>query len=152
MGLTSIKLSLYHGYMDPKKQDLSPELKEVYERVMNTQAKPTTGGAPAPAPTVPQAAPTPSPSMPTPPAPAPAAPTPEAAPPTPTPTTQTIEPTTPAPSTFAFSGNKMTSPQGTAAKDTAGKKKIPPFVIPIGVVVLVIAWAALWAKIFGLFG
>lgn len=27
----------YHYYMDPKKQDLTPELKQIYDRVMNTQ-------------------------------------------------------------------------------------------------------------------
>jgi hypothetical protein len=139
--------------MDPKKQDLSPELKEVYERVMNTQA-PAAG-----APTTPNAAPqsgVTQPTTPQPTPPTPAAPTTVVAPATPeTPkpaegAPQVVTPATPGPTSFSFSGNKMTTPQGTTTSNSA-KKKLPPFVIPIGVVVLIIAWAALWAKVFGLF-
>lgn len=144
--------------MDPKKQDLSPELKEVYERVMNTRAPtpaaPTTPNAtPQPAAAQPSVVPPtsqPTPAVPAAPTPVVAPPTPEAPKPADGASAQVVTPAAPGPTSFSFSGNKMTTPQGTTTNNAA-KKKIPPFAIPIGVVVLIIAWAALWAKVFGLF-
>lgn len=154
--------------MDPKKQDLSPELKEVYDRVMNTTAKPTQTPPPAGGP---------NPSTPTPAAPAatvqvetqtsaPANEPNQSSAPTMVTTTVQTPATSPtsqpaaagnmpagtapaaAPTAFVFNGNKMTSDGKTTA---AGKKKTPGFLIPLGVVILVIAWAAIWAKFFGIF-
>lgn len=135
--------------MDQSKQNLSPELKEVYDRVMNTTAKPqSTTTASVQTPQTPQ---TPTPV-------------------TTTPVTKTnviVESTTPAPAAqpttgnmpagttlqtpptaFVFNGNKMTSDGKTATKT---KGKMPGFLIPVGVIILVVFWAFLWAKIFGLF-
>lgn len=148
--------------MDQKKQNLTPELKEIYDRVMNTQVQNTPGapmnGAdaaktpPIPenhpqntmaAPSMPQATPNPTPVPPPPPT---SAPAPSSAP----------NPAAPNPigksSNFVFTGNKMTTPAGTTTVQVnTGGKKISGMVIVGLVVVLLAVWAVFWAKIFGLF-
>ncbi len=172
--------------MDPKKQQMNPELQQIYDRVMSTsatpKANPTTPAAPGVQPAQPAAAAT-TPavhtpmSMPMPPAaaagvinpPTPATPTstpafglPQA------PTNPGAAPVAGAPGavatpadangkpissgSFVFNGNKVVNSDKTkAATGTASGKKIPGFLIPIGIIILVVAWAALWAKIFGLY-
>ena len=126
--------------MDPKKQDLNPELKQIYDRVMNTQA--------------PNAPVTPLPSreagssfagqVPFQPAPAQAIPQP-AQPAAPQPISE--------PKAFVFTGNKIMTPQGETHTSNVitSKKGLSGSIIAVLVVILVIAWGALWAKIFGLF-
>ena len=155
--------------MDPSKQNLSPELKEVYDRVMNTQtAKPAAGAQPAaPAssmPSAPSAAPqttppveppvqaatpamgvqttTSAPVMPSAPSAMPSAPVAPSAP--------SASPQAPSPTTFVFNGGKVSTPNA-KTEAASGKKKFPTFLIPVGILVLVVAWAILWAKIFKLF-
>lgn len=124
--------------MDPKKQDLNPELKQIYDRVMNTQVPNKPVNPPAP-----QAA-APTPVEQTPPVPA------QPAMPQPQPTPQPIS----GAKSFVFTGNKIITPQGAnqnATQTTSTKKGIPGSLIAVLIVILVIAWGALWAKIFGLF-
>lgn len=130
--------------MDPKKQELNPELKEIYERVMNTQVKTPASSPPVTPP------PAQNPSAPTavsPPAGgselgsfAPAGAGAQSAP--------NVE-TKP----FVFTGSKITTPQDplTSQSQTAapGKKISGPIIIG-SVVILVILWGLFWAKIFGL--
>ncbi len=141
--------------MDSKKQNLTPELKQIYDRVMNTQveAKPATGTAPTPQ---------------TPPPPA-------AAPITTTPPLNTATTTPEAPKSamkitppaggvqapgaatmntdkpFVFSGNKVTTPQGTTSVKVEGSKGVSGVVIAGLVVVLLVVWGVFWAKLLGLF-
>ena len=138
--------------MDPKKQDLNPELKQIYDRVMNTQvgSKPSGaeslppgqsplggggGGAPA----------TPPPTQPhVPVQPAPAQTTPQPV---------VLQPIS-EPKSFVFTGNKIVSPQGGTHTDSnviTSKKGLSGSIIAVLVVILVIAWGSFWAKIFGLF-
>lgn len=146
--------------MDPKKQNLTPELKQIYDRVMNTQVKKPEPAAPVAAPTT-TTAPNAAPQTPV-----------AAANPNPTPTTAPQQPqpggnvgnnaflssTPPRPltgdKTFVFTGNKMTTAQGTTevhAPGTVAKKKISPPILIAGIVVGVVVWALIWAKVFGLF-
>ena len=158
--------------MDQKKQNLTPELKEIYDRVMNTQVQnapgtPMNGNDAAKTPPIPEnhpqntmtapAAPQPSPvpnPSPVPPPPPPAAAQP--AQPTQPATNATSNPAAPNPigknSNFVFTGNKMTTPAGTATVQVnSGGKKISGMVIVGLVLVLLAVWAVFWAKIFGLF-
>lgn len=160
--------------MDPKKQALNPELKQIYERVMNTQIKPQPG-APTPTTNIPPTAQNAA----TPPIPNPAAATTENKPPIITtppipnppaaaPTTPTAANAAPAMGTnpaippqplsntnngFVFSGNKMKSAQPGTPAPTAGKlgaKKIPMPAIMAGIVVLIVVWGVVWALVLGL--
>ncbi len=151
--------------MDPKKQDLTPELKEIYDRVMNVQvpagdknAAPTAGVTAAPTPSDhPVVAPTIQ------------AQTPHETEPTPQPAASNLsEPAgaksdpflpsaQPRPLTddksFVFTGNKITTPQGSTETHTGAhpQKKISTPIIAAGVIVGVVIWALVWAKIFGIF-
>ncbi len=129
--------------MDPKKQDLNPELKQIYDRVMNTQVPNKPSGTEPLQNVTPT--PSPQPSISTPQGPTQAAPLPPQ-PAAPQPISE--------PKSFVFTGNKVITPQdgGQGTTQTAGTKKgIPGILIGVLVVILVIAWGALWAKIFGLF-
>ena len=136
--------------MDPKKQDLNPELKQIYDRVMNTQvakpsgAEPLRGGAPTASP---------QPQTPTIPQPTVAQPVTAPPPQTPPPPQAAPQPIS-EPKDFVFTGNKIISPQGEIHADTHAadsKKGLSGSIIAVLVVILVIAWGAFWAKIFGLF-
>lgn len=134
--------------MDQKKQDLNPELKQIYERVMNTQvSKPETpiaGSATPPPPATPDAA-----SAQT--APPPPQPNPTGAPfisnAAPKPITEN--------KTFVFTGNKIVTPQNQphapANTATPAKKGVTGPIIGVLVVILVVVWGVFWAKIFALF-
>lgn len=161
--------------MDPKKQQsLTPELKQIYERVMNTQVSPNT----PPAAPVQTATPTPSPVTPpvsapvTPSQPMPSQPVPEI--PTAPPVTQPIannpapnstpaqnlggiaqKPLSANPQPFTFS-NKAPSPTQAAnpnqpfSATTKPKKKMSGMIIGALVVVLVAVWTLFWIKFFNL--
>ncbi len=148
-----------------KKQNLTPELKQIYDRVMNTQVQakaatpaPTTPSAPAvgqmpvngmqtatpPIATSTNAAPNPMPTQPksamkfTPPA-----------------GGATSSPIAGQDKSFVFTGNKMTTPQagGSTIKvqTGAGGKRMPSVAIAGLVVVLLVVWGVFWAKLLGLF-
>lgn len=147
--------------MDPKKQELNPELKEIYDRVMNTQAKS-------------EAQPQSAPSQPPPATPqAPAAPpgtVRNPAPPPPVgqnilrgataeanqdpffspPPQRSITDTKP----FVFTGNKVTTPQAPYATQSqmnlTSSKRVSGPIIAVLVVVLIVVWTLFWAKFFGL--
>lgn len=126
--------------MDPKKQELNPELKEIYDRVMNTQVKnpqnttastAVSAGAPQPGSFAPpvggaQSAPQ-NPSAPPPP--------------------QTSAPVSPnlENKPFIFTGNKLTQAH------SGSSKKISKPIIAVFVVILIVVWGLFWAKFFGLF-
>ncbi len=164
--------------MDPKKQQLNPELKEIYDRVMNTQVKtnPSTqpqvstppAGQMAPSTavssnarepglpplagaglqTVPggaggQSAPQTSPAatlggI--------ASPNPVAAPAAPAPAGGGQS----APSSFVFTGDKVTTPLSGTQSHGGQTKKVPGSVIMVLVAILIIVWGFFWAKFFGL--
>ena len=147
--------------MDPKKQALNPELKQIYERVMNTQIKPLPGDAtPTTAALATGATTLATPAAPTdankpPAAAAPPIPNPPAAIGTVPGATAPSVPPKPLGTTnngFVFSGNKMKPAQG--AQPTAGAKpagrKIPMPVIMVGIVVFIVIWGVVWAKVLGL--
>ncbi|OIP57405.1 MAG: hypothetical protein COX79_00420 [Candidatus Levybacteria bacterium CG_4_10_14_0_2_um_filter_36_16] len=151
--------------MDDKKQGLTPELKQIYERVMNTPASSTP--APAAQPVVPPQTPPP---VTTPPQ------AQQAAPLTPPPTIQTgpapatniniTLPPSPSPRAlndtgtskpFVFSSD-VKKPGGSQPVDTnravmAKKegKKLSVKIIILLVVVLIIVWGVFWAKFFKFF-
>lgn len=125
--------------MDPKKQDLNPELKQIYDRVMNTQVAKSTASPQSQTPIISQ----PTVAQPV-----------TVAPPQTSPPTQAVPQPISEPKAFVFTGNKIITPQGEAhlgTQTTASKKGLSGSIITILVVILVIAWGALWAKIFGLF-
>jgi len=156
------------------KQNLTPELKQAYDRIMNTPAptknipvatQPGTAGPQAPTPTPP--IPTPGPSV-TPPTATPNTPiaTPNTTPqPTPThapflssipprPVTQT--------GSFAFSDKKVqqaptptpAAHPGAVAGGTSAvvvNKKLSGPIVAILIVVLVVVWTLFWAKFFNIF-
>ncbi|OGH18619.1 MAG: hypothetical protein A2868_02545 [Candidatus Levybacteria bacterium RIFCSPHIGHO2_01_FULL_40_15b] len=147
--------------MDPKKQELNPELKEIYDRVMNTQAKSEAQSQSAPpqplqttsVPTpVKQAAPFAN---------AENAPTAVSAPPAGGAPPGTVWNPAPQPGSFAsaqsapfvFTGNKVTTPQTPHATQSqtnlASSKKISGPIIVVLVVILIVMWALFWAKFFG---
>ncbi|OGH16984.1 MAG: hypothetical protein A3C30_01900 [Candidatus Levybacteria bacterium RIFCSPHIGHO2_02_FULL_40_18] len=140
--------------MDPKKQELNPELKQIYDRVMNTQVKtqaPTSAPAVSSQPTLSVPA-SPSqggqnPSAPPPPASVP--PGGASQPGASAPPVGGIQSTP-----FVFTGNKITTPQLSQTSqpqmNTAPAKKISGPMIAVGVVILIVIWAFFWAKIFGL--
>ena len=153
--LTSPTNYTYDYCMDQKNQNLTPELKQIYNRVMNTQVKqppapaastgpittPSNGGQvtpPTPQTTTPQPIAQPS-SLPTnqPSGTLPSVP--------PRPLTDDKKP-------FVFNG-KVEGEQNDTQPGThaAEGKKISGSVIVLGVAVLIIVWGLLWAKIFGLF-
>ncbi|KKQ96068.1 MAG: hypothetical protein A3C27_01450 [Candidatus Levybacteria bacterium RIFCSPHIGHO2_02_FULL_39_36] len=151
--------------MDPKK-NLTPELKQIYDRVMNTQVKKpenpteTPSGPitnPVPSPIEANVTPSPLPSQ-EPiqqPSPNPAAPSPINTAPTneaflssvpPRPLTDTKP--------FVFTGNKISSPQvktetGNQAH-VSQNKKLSGKIVAMFVVVLIVIWTLIWAKFFGL--
>lgn len=149
--------------MDPKKQDLTPELKQIYERVMNTQVQKLAPSPPSTTPgTTPPAATSAPVSSPQPPIPNMPAGTPQAAQPPQAPTTPQqggfLSSVPPRPLTdtqsFAFTGNKVTTQpasQGHPQKGIVEGKKISTPIIALLVVVLITAWGLFWAKFFGLF-
>ena len=145
--------------MDPKNQNLTPELKQIYDRVMNTEVQ----KAGAPQGSAPQ---TPIHTSPATPVAPPATPvstpaSPAAMPPPTIPTANPHDVLSSAPprpltddKTFVFNGSKITTPEGSteahaqAAPGTS--KKISGKIIGLLVVVLVIVWGLFWAKLFGL--
>ncbi|HVZ11733.1 MAG TPA: hypothetical protein VG965_01765 [Patescibacteria group bacterium] len=167
--------------MDPKNKALTPELKQIYDRVMNTQVNPNQGANPPTqsAPSTPVAPPAqgaqgtpnmqptaPNAQTPT----MPSTPPPAATPPqmgsigTPPPAPVTNPPTQPTSvlssaqprqvpnsGSFVFNGNKVITPQGGKSAAGAQKGSIPKAVIIALVVIVIAAWGGLWAKIFGLF-
>lgn len=162
--------------MDPKKQDLTPEMKQIYDRVMNTQVnKPQTPPSVSqtqPAsplselntsqlstPPIPESQSTTAPqeAIQTPPV-SPATPTAQAAPDSSSESEAFLSSVPPRPVTdnqsFAFSNNKVTTGTSSApapqVSNTSQKKFSTP-VIAFGMIVLVVVWAVVWAKIFGLF-
>jgi hypothetical protein len=142
--LTIKRKSNYYECMDPKKQELHPELKQIYDRVMSTDVKRAPAGTPAPAsqpgPTV--AAPT-APNIPSAPSPAPA---PEPTGPAPfLPTT----PPKPAQAQSAPAAPQMNP--SVQAKKSSAKSSFSGKIIALLVVVVLVAWGVLWAKIFALF-
>lgn len=165
--------------MDTKKTNLTPELKEIYDRVMNTSntsqvtpkataepLQPSVApiGAPnAPSPTVPQpVAATPQPSVSAQPAAtAPVMPPPTASPsmpPMPGTAEDALSNTPPRPiaegNTFSFSGSApsssiMNAPQAAAAKAPKGKFKLSIPVLIAIGIVFIVVWGVFWAIIFG---
>ena len=152
--------------MDSKKTNLTPELKEIYDRVMNTQSA---KGKPVPTPTTAPVSTPPPPPMPptnTPPVvppipqvlpqPAPS----QAEPPTLTPAEDALTSSPARPvsegNTFSFSGTVHNAPVDKKIKDkkveAAGDKKKArlslPILIALGVVFLIV-WCIFWAVIFG---
>ncbi len=158
--------------MDPKKQNLTPELKQIYDRVMNTQANPQTtpnaaqtpGQAPtttpgSTAPTSPLGTTPPStPIMPAPNAPVSGIPTstPNSTPGTMAPNQPFLSSVPPRPVTddtkpFVFNGKAPAGANQTKGESKlAGLKKIPMPVIAAGAVVLIIVYGVICAKLFGL--
>lgn len=161
--------------MDPKKQALTPELKQIYDRVMSTQvsgqqaAATTTPSTPQQTATTPPVVPsTPEPtttlgdlaSVTTPPVATPVVPV-SSAPVTPPPapvdnTFLSSTPPRPLADTkpFVFSG-KVEKPKEEAHNDTvhaqpATGKKMSSKIIVMLVGVLVVVWGLFWAKFFGL--
>lgn len=162
--------------MDPKKQqNLTPELKQIYERVMNTQVSPNTPPAPSA-----QTA-TPNPAMPAasfvmPPQPMQAQPVPEiptmpqaanpAAQPLPNnPMQESIpaqdqggiaqKPLSANPQPFVFSNKAPSAPQAADPNQpfvamNKPKKKMSNMIIGILVVVLIAVWTLFWVKFFKL--
>lgn len=152
--------------MDPKKQELNPELKEIYDRVMNTQVKNEAQPQSALSQPLPQAQQAPLQSQ-------PANPDPFAPSTTPVkqpgsfanaqsgPTAVSFPshgPLAPQERTaqfapFVFTGNKVTTAQepNTSQSQTHTNKKISGPIIAVLVVILLVAWALFWAKFFGLF-
>ena len=157
--LTSPTNYTYDYCMDQKNQNLTPELKQIYDRVMNTQVKqpPTpaaasTGPIPAPSNGGQITPPTPQPMA----QPSPASTTQPSSLPTNQPS-GTLPSVPPRPLTddkkpFVFNG-KVEGEQNDTQPGThaAEGKKISGSVIVLGVAVLIIVWGLLWAKIFGLF-
>ncbi|MBI4091649.1 MAG: hypothetical protein HY427_00355 [Candidatus Levybacteria bacterium] len=142
--------------MDPKKQELNPELKEIYDRVMNTQVKspssPTSVSAGVPQPVSlanAQSDPTPIKHV-DPFASVQSAPTSVSAPQSGAPQPGASASAQSAP--FVFTGNKVTTPQEPTAfqSQTSTNKKISTPIIAVLVVVLIVVWALFWAKFFGL--
>ncbi len=147
--------------MDPKKQqNLTPELKQIYERVMNTQVKKDT----------PQASATPQPATTTttPPPASPTTPPENTAPATPqTPqapaqneaflSSVPPRPITDSSKPFVFTGKApkpeehAQQPSGSPTATPTKSKKISTPIIVVLVVVLVIVWGVFWAKLLGLF-
>lgn len=155
--------------MDSKKTNLTPELKEIYDRVMNTQSakdKPTPTPIAPPSTTPPPLPPTNTPPL------APPMPhVPPQAVPSPAQSAQTIPSVqTPAEdaltssparpvsegNTFSFSGTVHNAPVDQKIKDKKGevtgeKKKARlslPILIALGIVFLIV-WCVFWAVIFG---
>lgn len=134
--------------MDPKNTDLTPELKQVYDRVMNTQIK------------------TPESLSATPPSSQPSAPAPLPSAPSQTPSTTPSNPTTgqdpflsslpPRPiadtKPFVFTGNKVTTHEENQSSrvKSSSSNKISVKIIGLVVVVLIVVWALFWTKLFGL--
>lgn len=157
--------------MDSNKQNLTPELKAIYDRVMNTPVGSPPGGNPPapgstpPTPTPPQP-PTPSSSQPPP-------PTPSEAPPVPTPATPpesaaplpSIPPrqidTTDKPFVFSASNKQETKqekhdseqpqPEAASTNEAPKKKLLSPPVMALGGVAFLILYAVIWLKIFKFF-
>jgi hypothetical protein len=130
--------------MDPKKQELNPELKQIYERVMSTDVKknevPVSSAQPQAV--APQVNPQPAPLQPPSPTPT-AGPAPLSAPylPQTPPAQQAIPSPTP---------NPQPTP-GMSVKKTHSKSMLSGKIIAMLLMVLFVAWGVLWAKIFELF-
>ena len=163
--------------MDPKKQELNPELKEIYDRVMNTQVK--SEGQPQSAPSQPPPATPQAPSAPPGtvrnPAPPPAgqsdlggatadaerdpffSPPPQRAPSTAV--SLHSQPGSLAPAgagaqsaPFVFTGSKLTTSRepNASQSQTYTNKKLSGPIIAVLVAVIIVAWALFWAKFFGI--
>lgn len=146
--------------MDNKKTNLTPELKEIYDRVMNTTAPQKAAPTPPPTP----AQPNPLTPPPTPPIhadiPSPLNAPPAAAPviPLQTPAEDALSSTPARPvseidnKAFSFSGTASTPPAVSQTNKPASEKKESklslPVLIVIGIVFLVV-WGVFWAIIFG---
>lgn len=133
--------------MDPKKSaNLTPELKEIYDRVMNTTPTPKLATPP------PVQAPSALPQTPT----SPQAPTPSPkAQPVPSlnAADEALSETPPRPlttgNTFSFNGTVKAQSDENSVATTKGKSKISlPILIVLGIVFIVV-WAVFWAIIFG---
>ena len=137
--------------MDPKKQELNPELKEIYDRVMNTQVKSesqpqsTPSQTPPATPQAPTAPPPPAGQIPLRGATAEASQDPSLS----------SAPVRPLVDTkpFVFTGNKVTTqqePHTSQSQMFSTPKRVSGPVIAVLVVILIVVWALFWAKIFGL--
>lgn len=159
------------------KQGLTPDLKQAYDRIMNTPAPATSAPATPPSQATSPQAPAPQPPIP---APGPSVTPPSAAPMTPNAATPTTPNATPpqqegahAPflssvpphpvaqtGSFSFSDKKPQTPApathpgaalgGTSAVVAANKKLSGP-IVAILITVLVVAWTVFWAKFFNIF-
>ena len=140
---------LYHDYMDQKKQALTPELKEIYDRVMNTQVAAPPQPQPVTPPTVMGATQPPQSPQPV------ISPTTTQVPPIQNEGFLSSVPPRPLTDTksFVFTGNKVTTTdkQSTTQAPLAASKKMSNKIIAIIVGAIIIMWAVLWAMIFGLF-
>ncbi len=149
----------YHYYMDPKKQDLTPELKQIYDRVMNTQVAGKTPAGLNSAPDTPISSTPPTNTQ------SQSAATPLVNPTISQPgTTQesvsqpflSSVPPRPIADTkpFVFTGKKIetssTLPEGNQVQAN-GSKKMSGKIIAVSVGALIILWSVFWAKFFGLF-
>jgi hypothetical protein len=144
--------------MDPKKSNLTPELKEIYDRVMNTTATPKT---PPKAPVAPQVSK------------ADTAPSMNSLNPAPSVNTASLNPSPPTPAedaltntparplssqnTFSFSGKAEPMPEAPSVSldETVSKKKKSqmklslPILITLGIA-FIIVWGLFWAVMFGI--
>ena len=167
-----VSVELASMNMDDK-QNLTPELKQAYDRIMNTPAPATTTPVAQPNTTTPQA-PTPQPPIPT--------PGPSVTPPTTTaPSTISTPATTPQPEpaqspflssvpprqvtstgSFSFSDKKGQAPTAPTTTHQAGvvpggastaatNKKLSGPIVAILIAVLVVVWTLFWAKFFNIF-
>lgn len=146
--------------MDPKKSNLTPELKEIYDRVMNTTATPKTPPKAPAAPPAPKADTTQTLSMDSlNPAPSVNTASLNPAPPTPAEDALTNTPARPLSSqnTFSFSGKAEPMPEAPSVSldETAGKKKKNqmklslPILIALGIA-FILVWGLFWAVMFGI--
>lgn len=146
--------------MDPKKQqNLTPELKQIYERVMNTQVKKDEPQAPAPQST---SSTTPPPAAPTIPVATSSTPTTPTVPQAPAQNEAFLSSVPPRPITdsskpFVFTGKApkpeehAQQPSGSPSATPTKSKKISTPIIAVLVIVLVVVWGVFWAKLLGLF-
>jgi hypothetical protein len=126
--------------MDPKKQELNPELKQIYERVMNTDVK--RPDAPSPGTPPPQAAPQPQTQPPV-----SAAPQPQAAP-QPVPSMPYLNPDQPKATPPPAAPQVKSQP---TAKKQGGKNAFSGKIIVALIAVVLVLWGVFWAKFFALF-
>lgn len=144
--------------MDPKANttspgQLDPKLQEAYDKVMAVPTEPAVPPTATPEPTMPTTSPSPDPSAPTAPVtPQPTMPAAEPAPapvmPTPAMDTTPVMPTSPdaAPTTVTLDNPVMNTHPAKVKKPM----KVSPVVLIVGGLVLLVAYALIWIKIFNL--